>query len=301
MPGSSRDDRIAFVGSSYDGGVDSVVDVPDRIVTPGFNQPPMRTSTSRRSTSPCRRTSGTASFWLTGLIEILPAEMAGLDDEGARACLDYSLIELARTGTTRCCRWVASRSTPRTRSRRAGCGGYVAPMYAVRPVVHAGRPTGRLRLGRGRRPAGLREGDRVRGATARPCGRAAAGLPGTGPRSTPAARPCSATPAMPPTTSTSRCPGTPPQGVWSSKEMTRRLTAHPRGVGSRTSGSSRPRTRAGSRVFISGNSWVHYAGDDLGLLASSGTARSAYNAWCFTIRRGLGMESFPEYGGRGPA
>ena len=43
---------------------------------------------------------GNRQFWLTGLIEILPTEMNGLDEEGARACVDYSLIELARTGTT---------------------------------------------------------------------------------------------------------------------------------------------------------------------------------------------------------
>ena len=44
---------------------------------------------------------------------------------------------------------------------------------------------------------------------------------------------------------------------------------------------------------MTGNSWVNFAGDDLGLLARSGTSVS-YNAWCF-IRRGLVMESFPDY------
>jgi cytosine/adenosine deaminase-related metal-dependent hydrolase len=46
-------------------------------------------------------------------------------------------------------------------------------------------------------------------------------------------------------------------------------------------------------VFVTGTSWVNFAGDDLGLLASSGTSVS-YNAWCF-IRRGLVMESFAGY------
>ena len=54
-----------------------------------------------------------------------------------------------------------------------------------------------------------------------------------------------------------------------------------------------PRTLLGHAVFVAGNSWVNFAGDDLGLLAGSGTSVS-YNAWCF-IRRGLVMESFPEY------
>jgi cytosine/adenosine deaminase-related metal-dependent hydrolase len=54
-----------------------------------------------------------------------------------------------------------------------------------------------------------------------------------------------------------------------------------------------PRTVLGHAVFTTGNSWVNFAGDDLSLLADSGTSVS-YNAWCF-IRRGLVMESFPEY------
>src|SRR5262249_40705351 len=56
-------------------------------------------------------------------------------------------------------------------------------------------------------------------------------------------------------------------------------------------------TVLGHAVFVTGNSWVNFAGDDLGLLADSGTSVS-YNAWCF-IRRGLVMESFPEYVERG--
>jgi cytosine/adenosine deaminase-related metal-dependent hydrolase len=54
-----------------------------------------------------------------------------------------------------------------------------------------------------------------------------------------------------------------------------------------------PRTLLGHAVFVAGNSWVNFAGDDLGLLAGSGTSVS-YNAWCF-IRRGLVMESFADY------
>jgi 5-methylthioadenosine/S-adenosylhomocysteine deaminase len=38
---------------------------------------------------------------------------------------------------------------------------------------------------------------------------------------------------------------------------------------------------------------VNFAGDDLALLADSGTSVS-YNAWCF-LRRGIVMESFPGY------
>src|SRR4029079_15647388 len=54
-----------------------------------------------------------------------------------------------------------------------------------------------------------------------------------------------------------------------------------------------PRTVLGQALFISGNSWGNFAGEDLSQLAGSGTSVS-YNAWCFT-RRGIVMESFPDY------
>ena len=82
------------------------------------------------------------------------------------------------------------------------------------------------------------------------------------------------------------------QGVWEFQEMTRRHGRTPVEWLSDI-GFLGPRTVLGHAVFISGSSWVNFAGDDLGLLASSGTSVS-YNAWCF-IRRGLVMESFPEY------
>jgi 5-methylthioadenosine/S-adenosylhomocysteine deaminase len=82
------------------------------------------------------------------------------------------------------------------------------------------------------------------------------------------------------------------QGVWEFQEMTRRHGRTPVEWLSDI-GFLGPRTLLGHAIFITGNSWVNFAGDDLGLLASSGTSVS-YNAWCF-IRRGIIMESFPEY------
>ena len=82
------------------------------------------------------------------------------------------------------------------------------------------------------------------------------------------------------------------QGVWEFQEMTRRHGRTPV-EWLADLGFLGPRTLLGHAIFISGNSWVNFAGDDLALLAGSGTSVS-YNAWCF-IRRGIVMESFPEY------
>jgi len=94
-----EDDRIVHVGSTYPDPVDRYVDLPDRIVTPGYINTHAHLDESPIDKS-VQEDVGNRQFWLTGLIEILPTEMAGLDGDGARACIDYSLIELARTGTT---------------------------------------------------------------------------------------------------------------------------------------------------------------------------------------------------------
>ena len=285
-----EDDRIAFVGSSYDGGVDSVVDVPDRIVTPGFINTHAHLDESPIDKS-VQEDVGNRQFWLTGLIEILPAEMAGLDDEGARACLDYSLIELARTGTTTVLQMGGIEEYAADAIEASGLRGYVAPMY------RSGRwftPDGR-RVDYAWDPDDGRPGfERATAFVERLRGRADGRLQGF------------LAPAQVDTCSEALLRDSrdaaddldvplslhASQGVWEFQEMTRRHGRTPVEWLSDI-GFLGPRTVLGHAIFISGNSWVNFAGDDLGLLASSGTSVS-YNAWCF-IRRGLVMESFPEY------
>jgi len=285
-----EDDRIAFVGSSYDGGVDSVVDVPDRIVTPGFINTHAHLDESPIDKS-VQEDVGNRQFWLTGLIEILPAEMAGLDDEGARACLDYSLIELARTGTTTVLQMGGIEEYAADAIEASGLRGYVAPMYR----------SGRWFTPDGRRVDYAWDADdgrpgfeRATAFVERLRGRADGRLQGF------------LAPAQVDTCSEALLRDSrdaaddldvplslhASQGVWEFQEMTRRHGRTPVEWLSDI-GFLGPRTVLGHAIFISGNSWVNFAGDDLGLLASSGTSVS-YNAWCF-IRRGLVMESFPEY------
>jgi cytosine/adenosine deaminase-related metal-dependent hydrolase len=53
----------------------------------------------------------------------------------------------------------------------------------------------------------------------------------------------------------------------------------------------------GHVIIIAGSAWAQYAGDDLKLLAAHG-ASVAHCVWVFA-RRGIAMESFPEYERRG--
>ena len=285
-----EDDRITHVGATYPDPVDRYVDVPDRVVTPGFINTHAHLDESPIDKS-VQEDVGNRQFWLTGLIEILPTEMAGLDEEGARACLDYSLIELARTGTTTVLQMGGIEDYAADAIDASGLRGYVAPMYRSgrwftpdgKRVDYAwdaddgrsGFEAATAFVERQRRRADGRvqgflapaQVDTCSGALLRDSRAAADDLD------------------VPISLHAS-------QGVWEFQEMTRRHGRTPV-EWLADLGFLGPRTVLGHAVFIAGNSWVNFAGDDLGLLASSGTSVS-YNAWCF-IRRGLVMESFPEY------
>jgi 5-methylthioadenosine/S-adenosylhomocysteine deaminase len=284
------DDRITHVGPSYDAPVDRTVDLPDRIITPGFINTHAHLDESPIDKS-VQEDVGNRQFWLTGLIEILPTEMAGLDEEGARACVDYSLIELARTGTTTVVQMGGVEDYAADAIEASGLRGYVAPMYRSgrwftpdgKRVDYAwdaddGRPAFEAATAYVERLRGRADG-RVRGflapAQVDTCSEALL-------RDSKAAADELGVPISLHAS----------QGVWEFQEMTRRHGRSPVEWLSDI-GFLGPQTLLGHAVFVTGNSWVNFAGDDLGLLASSGTSVS-YNAWCF-IRRGIVMESFPDY------
>src|SRR3954451_15778669 len=285
-----EDDRVTHVGPTYDGEVDRTVDASDRIVTPGLINTHAHLDESPIDKS-VQEDVGNRQFWLSGLIEILPTKIAGLDAESARACLDYSLIELARTGTTTVLQMGGIEEYAADALEASGLRGYVAPMYRSgrwftpdgKRVDYAWDPDD----GRPGFEAALRFVDSMRD---RADGRVQALL----------------APAQVDTCSEGLLRDSKAaaddldvplslhasQGVWEFQEMTRRHGRSPVEWLSDI-GFLGPRTLLGHAVFVTGTSWVNFAGDDLGLLASSGTAVS-YNAWCF-IRRGLVMESFPSY------
>lgn len=284
------DDRVVYVGTSYPEPVDRTVDARDRIVTPGLINTHAHLDESPIDKS-VQEDVGNRQFWLTGLIEILPTEMAGLDDEGARACIDYSLIELARTGTTTVLQMGGIADYTADAIEASGLRGYVAPMY------RSGRwftPDGRrvdyawdADDGRTGFESATRFVEQLRG---RADGRVQGFL-------APAQVDTCSEELLRDSRAAADDLGVPvslhaSQGVWEFQEMTRRHGRTPV-EWLADIGFLGPRTVLGHAIFVSGNSWVNFAGDDLGLLAGSGTSVS-YNAWCF-IRRGLVMESFPAY------
>jgi cytosine/adenosine deaminase-related metal-dependent hydrolase len=94
-----EDDLIIHVGKSFDGAVDEVVDVPDKVVTPGFINTHVHMTESPLDKS-FVEDRGPRSFYLSGLFEFLTARNASITREMRRACVAYSVPELIRTGTT---------------------------------------------------------------------------------------------------------------------------------------------------------------------------------------------------------
>ena len=284
------DDRITYVGPHHSGDVDRRVDLPNRIITPGFIDTHSHLHESPIDKS-VQEDIGNRQFWLTGLIEILPAEAAGLDQASMRACVDYSLIELARSGTTTVMHLGDEADYVADAVEASGLRGYVAPSY------RSGRwftPDGKRvdyewdeAAGR----QGLEAAVRFVEATAGRADGRVQGFLGPAQVDTCTADLLRASKAA---ADDLRVPVSlhASQGVWEFNEMTRRHGRTPVEwladldfLG--------PRTLLGHAIFITGHSWVNFAGDDLGLLAQTGTSVS-YNAWCFA-RRGVLMESFPQY------
>ena len=91
--------EIVHVGKKFDGPADRVIDARNAIVTPGLIN-----THSHLTESPLDKSfiedQGRRQFYYSGLFEMLPARSAGIDDDGRRACVDYSMGELLRTGTT---------------------------------------------------------------------------------------------------------------------------------------------------------------------------------------------------------
>ncbi len=285
-----EDDHVIHVGPTYDGPADVHTPLPNRVITPGLIDTHSHLHTSPIDKS-VQEDHGPRQFWLTGLIEILPAEDAGLTTDGMRACVDYSLIELARSGATTVMHLGDEAAYTADAMDAIGMRGYVAPSY------RSGRwftPDGR-RVDYAWDEAAGRQGlqaalDFVEAQRGRDDGRVRGFLaPAQVDTCTEALlreSKLAATDLEVPVSLHAA------QGVWEFQEMTRRHGRTPIEwladidfLG--------PSTLLGHAIFTTGNSWVNFAGDDLGLLSSTRTSVS-YNAWCFA-RRGILMESFPGY------
>ena len=282
--------EVLHVGRGFDGHVDETVKCVDQVITPG-----LISTHAHLHDSPTDRSliedADRRQFWGSTLYEILMPRQALLDEDDVRACVDYSILEHIRTGTTTVVELGEHGDYVADAVERAGMRAYIGEMFA----------SARWRTPDGNRldyiwdePAGLkgleqavdsvrrlagRPGDRVRGlispAQVDTCSEELLRL----------SREASDELQVPLTTHTA-------QSMLEFVEMTMRhgLTpvewlAHIGFLGERCI--------LGHVVYIGGSSLVNFAGDDLALLAESGTAVS-HNAWVFA-RTGILVESYPDY------
>jgi len=92
-------DRILYVGQKYEGPVERTINASGKVVSPGFIS-----THAHLFESPMDRSfvedKGNPQFYMSGLYEYLPVRGMAMDDETRSICLEYSLAELLRSGTT---------------------------------------------------------------------------------------------------------------------------------------------------------------------------------------------------------
>lgn len=286
------DDRIAYVGPDYDGEVDSRVATSD-VIAPGYVS-----THAHLSESPVDKSLGEdchpRQFWSTSLVDILPPKGMALDTEGARACIEYSIPELLLSGCTTVLQMGHESEYFAAAADRHGIRAYVGDGYkSGRWLTRDGKRVEYEWFADGgwdgfRRALDLCEGlslanGRVLGAmspmqvdTCSP-ELLAASLEAANRLD----RPISVHAA---------------QSMFEFLEMTRRHGRTPvewlYDIGFLS-----PRTIIGHGIFTTGSPWVNFPGDDLGLLAETGTT-VAHSPWVFA-RNGIALESVKRYRDKG--
>ncbi|MGH2547931.1 MAG: chlorohydrolase family protein [Thermomicrobiales bacterium] len=286
--------QIIHVGSSFDGEVDETIDATGKIVTPGF----INTHTHLYE-SPLDKSfvedRGNRQFYLSGLFEYLPARSGAADEEAYRACLAFSMAELLQTGTTTV---LEIGSQPEWAVEEAGKVG-------MRLYMGTGYRSGRWYTDNGRtvkyawdEEAGLRgferavkfleanegaQNDRIRGflspSQVDTCTEDLLIRSGDAAKSL----------GVPIALHTS-------QSVNEFQEMIARHGKTPV-EWLRDIGFLGPNVILGHCIVLADGSWANYAGDDIGILADTGS-NVAHCVWVFA-RRGLVMETFARYTERG--
>lgn len=285
--------KLAFVGprtAAPERGDEEVVDATRMLVTPGFVDLHAHVGESPYDKSFVEDV-GKRQFSYSGLAEMLPARSGALDAEARRLAVEYSMVELLRTGTTTVMEIGSVGTDVVDAARRIGMRAYVGQSYrSAKWLTRNGNSVeyawdekaGEQGLDRAvefvRDVESLRDG-RIKGflapgqvdtCTAELLGRTRAlgdelGVPVTLHAS---------------------------QSVFEFDAMVQRHGLSPI-EWLDTIGFLGENTLLGHAILISGGSWVQFAGNDLELLARSGTS-VAHSPWVF-CRRGIAMESLPVY------
>jgi cytosine/adenosine deaminase-related metal-dependent hydrolase len=283
-------DVIRYVGPRFEGQADETVDARDRVLTPG-----LITTHAHIGGSPLDRSFiedvGRPQFWYSGLFEMLPVRGSAQDEAAGRACVDFSMAELLRSGCT-------------TVMEIGALGEYVverAAHYGLRVYMGLGFRSGRWRTPDGKRvvwewdEAAGREGlrravelhkrfDGAHGDLVR-CFFTPAQIDTCTPELLQEAKRYADETGRPYQVHTS-------QSVVEFIEMLGRHGKTPIAWMAEL-GILGPNTILGHAIIVGGSSWTNHPPGDVALMAEHGCS-VAHAVWVFA-RRGVVMESFARY------
>ncbi|CAN5642199.1 amidohydrolase family protein [soil metagenome] len=289
-----ENDTIIHVGRQFEGRVDHTIDGTDMVVTSGLIN-----THAHLGGSPLDKSfiedRGSRQFYLSGLFEYLPVRSAAQDEEATLACLSFSMAELLRTGTTTVMELGNSGHDAVELAGQAGLRLYVGQGYRSgrwycddgRQVKYdwdqtAGEEAMRDAIRFVDNVNGKHD-DRIRGFL------------------TPYQIDTCTESLLRASKSAAVDLGVPlalhaSQSVPEFQEITRRTGQTPI-EWLHSIGFLGPEVILGHAIIVAGTSWANYHGDDIALLADSGT-NVAHCVWVFA-RRGIIMESFARYLMRG--
>ena len=290
----TEDDRILYVGRDFAGAVDETIDLGPGVVTPGLINTHAHLYESPLDKSFVEDKGG-RQFGLSGLFEYLPARSAAADAAGHRACVAYSMAELLLTGTTTVMEIGSYGEEVVAQAERFGLRAYVGQGYrSGRWYTDDGKAV-KYAWDEAAGEEGLRKAIRfIEEHDGRANGRIKGFL-------TPAQVDTCTEALLRASREAATRLGVPlalhaSQSVPEFQEMTRRHGRSPI-EWLRDIGFLGPDVILGHAIILAGGSWANYHGDDIGILAETGT-NVAHAAWVFA-RRGIAMESFARYLARG--
>jgi cytosine/adenosine deaminase-related metal-dependent hydrolase len=282
--------RIIYVGKKYDGAAERTIDASGKVVSPGFIS-----THAHLFESPMDRSfvedKGNPQFYMSGLYEYLPVRGMAMDGTMRSACLEYSLAELLRSGTTTVVELAPACQEILEFIPRLGNRVYFGPLF------RSGRwytPDGRQVLYDWTEDQGFKameEALKFIRANDGACGGLLKGVV------SPSQIDTCTTDLLKESHRAAKDLGAPftvhtSQAVIEFNEMLRRHGKTPI-AWLDDLGCLDGNTLLGHAIIIGGTSWTNYPAGDLDLMARSGCS-VAHAAWVFG-RRGVVMESFHKY------